>query len=153
TVKASAQEAVGGAATVVATVDVAVFGDIHTGNANGNAFEDRGRDDRMLGLGGNDDLYGDTAPAGLIEGIPRRHRCGDDGCGHEELHGGEGNATLHGGEGNDTLFGDAGNDRLYGDSGDDTFFLGTGNDDAWGGAGNDLIVFGSASGNNNSFDG
>ena len=75
-------------------------------NITGSAFDDilagDGGHNRLIGLDGNDALYG--GPTG-----------GDD-----LLHGGNGDDRLYGGQGNDYLNGGPGNDTLKGGAGDDT---------------------------------
>ena len=75
-------------------------------HVTGSAFDDilagDGGHNRLIGLDGNDALYG--GPTG-----------GDD-----LLHGGNGDDRLYGGKGNDTLNGGPGNDTLKGGPGNDT---------------------------------
>ena len=75
-------------------------------NITGSAFDDilagDGGHNRLIGLDGNDTLYG--GPTG----------------GNDLLHGGNGDDRLYGGQGNDYLNGGPGNDTLKGGAGDDT---------------------------------
>jgi Ca2+-binding RTX toxin-like protein len=69
-------------------------------------------DDRVVGLGGHDDIY--------------------TGAGNDHLEGGDGNNTYFDGDGNDTVLGGSGRDDVYADAFNDLYY---------GGAGNDLLSF------------
>ncbi len=84
--------------------------------------------DHILGLKGDDKLYGHGGKD-LIEG----------GFGHDLLYGGIGNDHLKGGDGNDKLYGQADNDWLYGGLGQDLLYGGIGHDHLYGGKGNDKL--------------
>ncbi len=96
-------------------------------HVTGSAFDDilagDGGHNRLIGLDGNDALYG--GPTG-----------GDD-----LLHGGNGDDRLFGGQGNDYLNGGPGDDTLKGGSGNDTLTGGPGNNMLDGGDGLDTAVF------------
>ena len=96
-------------------------------HVTGSAFDDilagDGGHNRLIGLDGNDALYG-----------------GPDG-GDDLLHGGNGDDRLYGGQGNDYLNGGPGNDTLKGGSGNDTLTGGPGNNVLDGGDGIDTAVF------------
>jgi Ca2+-binding RTX toxin-like protein len=78
--------------------------------------------DYILGLTGNDDIYGQGG-ADLISG----------GDGDDEVYGGPGNDTIHGGDGTDDLRGEGDNDTIFGGTGGDTISGGPGNDTLDGG--------------------
>jgi Ca2+-binding RTX toxin-like protein len=80
---------------------------------------DVGRDDSLLGFGGNDWLWGDA--------------------GNDFLDGGSGNDLLDGGAGDDSIFGGSDNDILIGRAGIDTLDGGDGNDQVFGGLGDDTL--------------
>ena len=89
------------------------FNDELQGDAEANKFVGNLGNDKILGGGGNDTIYGD-----------------------DSVIGSSGNDTAGG---NDTLKGDAGNDKIYGGFGNDSVFGGAGNDTIDGGAGNDTL--------------
>ena len=82
------------------------------------------RDNKLMGGGGNDVLYG--GPNGGDDSL--MGETGDD-----KLYGGIGNDTLEGGSGNDQLRGGPDDDMLDGGEGDDVFFIAAG-------GGNDTIL-------------
>ncbi|WP_160473530.1 calcium-binding protein [Cupriavidus sp. SW-Y-13] len=82
------------------------------------------KDERLLGMGGNDYLYGKGGDD-LLDGGTGNDSL-DGGQGNDVLLGGDGNDSLSGGDGNDILDGGAGNDRLYGGDGADVFRFGAG---------------------------
>ena len=81
-----------------------------TGSAMADILAGDSRANTIMGMGGDDKLYG--GPGG-----------GDD-----KLNGGRGDDMLFGGHGRDTLSGGAGDDMLNGGAGDDTFYGGAGSD-------------------------
>ena len=83
-----------------------------TGSNNDDILAGDSRVNVLMGLGGNDKLYG--GPGG-------------------------GNDIMHGGPGNDMLFGGKGDDRLFGNDGDDMLNGGPGADRFEGGDGDDMI--------------
>jgi Ca2+-binding RTX toxin-like protein len=97
------------------------------GDENPNNLAGRDGDDCIVGVNGNDTLYGDAT--GFLNLF---------GTGNDIIIGGNGNDTIYGdgplwGTGNDTIFGNDGNDQIFGDGG----WGGTGNDSCDGGAGFD----------------
>ncbi|WP_376093795.1 calcium-binding protein [Roseomonas sp. CCTCC AB2023176] len=108
--------------------------DVLAGDLTGNSG-DLGPDDRILGGGGNDTLYGDS------EGYPWPGT-GDDTLdgqrGDDVIACGRGDDIASGGSGNDALFGELGNDILYGSAGDDTISGGAGADTLIGGVARDV---------------
>jgi Ca2+-binding RTX toxin-like protein len=127
-----------------------------TGRAVSDTINAGNGDDIVIGLGGNDILYGGDS-TGLLTGD-----------GNDILFGGakmtlttvplslvapsSGISLLFGGQviadettdtggnsGNDTLYGGTGNDKLYGGDGNDVLYGGAGNDLLVGGAGNDYL--------------
>jgi Ca2+-binding RTX toxin-like protein len=111
-------------------------------DATGTAFDDKligqarrdsrldggGGDDRLVGRGGNNELFGGAGDDKLIA------RSGAD-----LLDGGDGDDKLRGGSGKDLLLGGAGNDKLSGGSGEDLLRGGAGDDKLRGGAGDDIL--------------
>ncbi|WAL61435.1 calcium-binding protein [Thermocoleostomius sinensis] len=98
--------------------------------------------DIILGLAGNDRLYGFADRTG-----------GDLIVSHDTLRGGDGNDTLRGGAGDDQLLGEAGNDVMgtafpgieddsAGEAGNDSLQGGAGNDVMSGGDGDDWLLGG-----------
>ncbi len=83
-----------------------------TGSNNADTLAGDSRDNVLMGLGGDDKLFG--GPGG-----------GDD--------------TLHGGGGADRMYGGIGDDTLHGGGGDDMLVGGRGADNYYGGAGSDMI--------------
>ena len=83
-----------------------------TGSHMGDVLAGDSRANTIMGLGGDDKLYG--GPGG-------------------------GNDMLYGGSGDDHLFGGLGDDTLYGGKGDDTLHGGANNDTYYGGYGSDFI--------------
>jgi Ca2+-binding RTX toxin-like protein len=128
------------------------FGMRGTGNASDNVLIGWAAGDTLLGLGGNDVIYGTSAGSGSSEDL-------------DTIRGGDGNDTIYGGGGPadnadeaDTLYGDLGNDTIYGQDGDDTVYGGRslddptdgpdkiygdgGNDQVWAGGGDDIVYGG-----------
>jgi len=89
---------------------------VPTGGETGNS---------ILGLGGNDTIYGN----GYVDIIV-------GGDGNDALYGMGGNDMLIGGTGNDTLIGGAGDDFISGESGSDVLYGGPCTDTLSGGADN-----------------
>ncbi|NGZ05928.1 MAG: cadherin-like domain-containing protein [Magnetococcales bacterium] len=89
---------------------------------------DNGRpaEDNLVGLDGEDRLYGGYMMDSLSGGI-----------GQDRLYGGYEDDTLFGGEGNDKLYGEQDDDRLFGGLGNDIMDGGLGADRLEGGAGSD----------------
>jgi hypothetical protein len=83
----------------------------------------------ILGLGGDDVIYGGNAKDCLVGGD------GDD-----TIYGNNGSDIILGGRGEDTLYGDNGPDDLDGGEGDDYLNGGKGPDDCVGGDGVDALV-------------
>jgi Ca2+-binding RTX toxin-like protein len=88
----------------------------------------------ILGLGGNDTIYGGDEPDYILGGGGNDYLNGGAGndtlmgqTGQDTLIGGEGDDILHGGGGNNSLDGGAGNDTLYDPQGPDTMLGGAGN--------------------------
>ncbi|RYE59172.1 MAG: hypothetical protein EOP48_01740, partial [Sphingobacteriales bacterium] len=77
------------------------------------------KSDLLMGLTGDDDLYG--------------------GQGNDVLIGGDGDNSLYGNEGNDKIYGGDNDDFIIGDSGNDTIEGGGGTNDIYGGDGDDSI--------------
>jgi len=92
---------------------------VHGSEQNDTLTGNRGEHDVLYGLGGDDELNGES--------------------GNDELYGGQGKDTLNGGSGHDELFGDEGNDILDGGSGDDVIYGGAGDDTIYGSDGDDFI--------------
>ena len=90
---------------------------------------------RVFGLGGNDTIRIDD----LNGAMPSANLFGGDG--DDTLTGSRSDDLLDGGPGNDSLFGGAGNDRLLGGPGNDTLVGGQGADVLIGGDGDDQIVW------------
>lgn len=101
------------------------------GTAGNDYYRGDGTAERLLGLGGNDDIGGGGGDDYI-----------DGGDGNDSIDGGSGNDLLFGGTGNDLIEGGRGNDRLDGGDGNDLLSGGTGNDELRGGSGNDLIIGG-----------
>jgi Ca2+-binding RTX toxin-like protein len=83
----------------------------------------------LLGRGGNDRIYNQTALHGYLSG----------GNGHDRLYGGSAGNSLKGEEGNDVLVGGAGVDYIYADDGNDSLYGGGGDDWLQGGPGADYL--------------
>lgn len=96
-----------------------------------NIFSGSDDADRILGAGGDDELFGGK---------------GDDhisgGTGNDTIYGGEGDDRLNGGSGDDVLYGDTGTNELVGGLGNDTIFGGDGTDLIKGGDGDDFLIGG-----------
>jgi len=97
-----------------------------TGNALDNVLTDKGVNNELFGLDGNDMLYAGTYVSGDIH-VTR-------------LHGGNGNDALYAGSTDTGLYGDAGTDTLTGGKGNDYLDGGAGDDVMHGGAGDDIYV-------------
>ena len=89
-----------------------------TGSAHNDTLAGDSRGNTLMGLAGNDRLYG--GPGG-------------------------GNDKMYGGDGNDRLYGGHGRDEMYGGKGDDIMVGGPGNDEFYGGYGSDIIYADSGS--------
>lgn len=114
----------------------------------------------LLGLGGDDTLYGDDTDDTLDGGTGDDELwgyegndtiAGGSGSGVDTIYAGYGDDTATGGDGNDEIWGwygddsiDAGigADTVYAGEGDDTVMGGTGADELWGWYGNDVLVGG-----------
>lgn len=103
-------------------------------------------DNRLIGLGGNDGLFGghgDDRISGSGGNDRLAGRDGDDrlegGNGHDVLDGGRGRDHLSGGTGSDQLSGGRGDDMLKGGAGHDLLDGGRGDDHLSGGAGSDQL--------------
>lgn len=100
-------------------------------------FSGSAKDERILALGGDDNVSGGGGNDKITGGA------GNDvvkgGAGDDKLFGGEGNDSLLGGAGDDTLAGGAGDDIMIGGAGDDTIIAGLGNDSVIGGLGDDVV--------------
>jgi Ca2+-binding RTX toxin-like protein len=88
----------------------------HGSERNDNLLGGHGAD-RILGLGGDDVIWGD------------RHHGNGGTRSRDELAGGDGNDTIYGGRGRNTIAGDAGDDYLQGGARDNTIIGGAGNDE------------------------
>ena len=109
----------------------------------------------VLGLGGNDTIYGSPGDDTIYGGDGGDQIFGGDGNdsidggadedlisagrGNDTLYGAAGNDTLQGGRDHDLLFGGSGDDLLSGEHGNDTIYGGQNNDTLYGGAGNDSL--------------
>ncbi|WP_282158541.1 calcium-binding protein [Shimia thalassica] len=129
----------GGAVNLVSIEAVTVFGagvtlighdavdDVLRITGTNNDYTVAERTNTIHGLGGNDELFGQSR--------------------EDRLHGGEGNDTLWGANGRDTLTGGDGDDLIFGGSGDqwslfdlqDIVYAGAGNDTVNGEYGNDSL--------------
>lgn len=102
--------------------------------------DDRGGDDRVWGLGG-DDVIRAFGGNNRLHGGP-----GDDELitadGRDVIYGDSGNDEIQGGRGIDLLYGGAGNDEIRGGEDDDTLYGGGGIDRVIGSSGNDLLYGG-----------
>jgi serralysin len=119
--------------------------------------------DTMIGAGGNDRYFVDTAADVVVEAarggadqivasvsyalakgveVERLSTTGVTGTGTIDLTGNEFNQRIDGNTGANKLYGLAGNDRLFGFGGNDVLNGGTGNDTLSGGAGRDTLVGG-----------
>lgn len=103
-----------------------------TGTSLDDFIRTYGGDDAIVGLEGNDSLYGGAGDDGLQ---------GD--AGNDQLHGGLDDDALSGGDGSDALFGGFGDDVLSGGAEDDTLEGGSGRDGLYGDAGDDELDGGS----------
>ena len=122
--------------------------------------------DTLMGGEGNDILFGDEIPEGVLpDEVDAAHRADyirehhkefdvsssgagraendvlDGGAGDDILYGGAGDDKLYGGEGDDILYGGSGNDLLDGGAGNDYLDGGAGSDTIYAGSGDDLIVY------------
>ena len=107
-----------------------------------------GDDTIILGLGNDEDVYGEYC-SGMSQRSNYRlcYGLGVGGEGNDLIRGGAGNdLNLHGDGGQDELYGGTGNDELYGDDGDDVLNGGEDDDTLTGGGGSDIFVFGSNDG-------
>ena len=102
------------------------------------------KDERLLGMGGNDYLYGKGGDD-LLDGGTGNDSL-DGGQGNDVLLGGDGDDSLSGRDGDDILDGGDGNDSLSGGDGDDVLDGGAGNDRLYGGDGADVFRFGAGHG-------
>lgn len=116
--------------------------------ARGKILEGSGRDDRLsggsgddqiLGRGGDDRLEGEAGDD-TIAGGDGEDRI-DGASGDDSLDGGARDDRIEGGSGADTLAGGSGDDRLEGGSGRDVLIGGSGDDTLDGGSGDDVVVF------------
>ena len=96
-----------------------------TGSNMADILAGDSRENVIMGLGGDDKIYGGP---------------GKNADNNDTLDGGRGNDMLFGGAGNDTLRGGAGNDHLYGGAGADMFYGGAGSDTIYADATDTLIV-------------
>lgn len=85
-----------------------------TGSDNDDILAGDGRMNTIMGMGGDDKIYGGPG--------------GDADSNEDTLDGGAGNDMIFGGAGDDTLMGGAGDDMLWGGPGTDTYDGGAGND-------------------------
>jgi D-alanyl-D-alanine carboxypeptidase len=95
------------------------------------------RDNRIIGLGGNDDLTGGHGGDRVAGGEGGDRLSGLDG--HDALFGGAGADRLAGGRGSDALTGGPDADWIAGGEGDDTLRGGPGADVVTGGPGRDAL--------------
>ena len=95
-----------------------------TGGRLGDLLCGEAGDDRIDGLAGADQLFGDFCPGARLAGAAQA---------------GQGDDVISGGKGNDRLVGGGGNDRLTGGPGNDTLTAGGGRNRLAGGAGNDKL--------------
>jgi len=98
------------------------------GTENADNLHATGENNLMLGLGGEDMLFGDNGDDQL-----------EGGDGNDWLFGYGGDDIIRGGDGDDLLFGIDGSDLLEGGAGNDHILGGRGDDIIDGGAGDDLI--------------
>ena len=98
--------------------------------------------DTLLGLGGNDHIFGNAQSA--TQGAADGGDWIDAGAGSDYVNGNAGNDTIHGGSGSDRLYGGSGDDLIVGDNdvGIDPDALGFGNDHLNGNKGNDTLIGG-----------
>jgi len=94
-----------------------------TGNALDNVLTDKGVNNELFGLDGNDTLYAGTYVSGDIH-VTRLH----GGNGNDDLYAGSTDTGLYGDDGADTLTGGKGNDYIDGGAGDDKMHGGDGDD-------------------------
>ena len=99
---------------MVETESTAVDIEHLTGSDMDDILAGDGRMNTIMGMGGNDKIYGGPG--------------GDADTNEDMLHGGDGDDMIFGGVGEDTLNGDDGNDMLVGGPGQDTYDGGAGND-------------------------
>ena len=93
-----------------------------TGSQNDDILAGDLRDNTIMGLGGDDKIYGGPNPADA-------DKMSDAGLTNaDELHGGDGDDMIWGGVGDDTLKGDDGDDMLHGGPGADSLYGGYGSD-------------------------
>jgi Ca2+-binding RTX toxin-like protein len=104
---------------------------------------------KILGLGGNDKLTGDSVAADTLDGgagddLIRDANTNNSDTSNDLLIGGDGNDTIFssGGEGNDTISGLGGDDSLDGGRGADVIDGGAGNDRIAGFDGHDTLTGG-----------
>lgn len=91
----------------------------------------------LIGLGGNDTLFGTNLADHLDGGVGNDSQRG--GAGADTLLGGDGNDSLDGGDDADVLNGGLGNDTLLGGASNDTLIGELGNDSVVGGDGTDRL--------------
>jgi serralysin len=103
-------------------------------------------DDRLIAMGGHDDVYGYAGDDEVYgEGGDDYLRGGDGedyldgGPGWDDLHGNAGRDTLYGGSGDDWVVGGKDDDDLYGEDGWDIVLGNLGDDLVVGGAGDDVV--------------
>ncbi len=94
--------------------------------------------DTLIGGGGNDHLYGGDRDDSLIGGHGKDYLYGEDE--NDSLIGGYGNDTIYGEDGNDSIIGGDGDDILYGQDENDTLIGGRGDDTLEGGEDADIFV-------------
>ncbi|NJC41339.1 Ca2+-binding RTX toxin-like protein [Brevundimonas alba] len=108
-----------------------------TGTDAANQFYGGGLDDVLIGLAGNDAMYGGSGADNLSGGDDADSLNGQGG--DDILSGGDGADAMDGGEGADSLDGGLGSDNLGGGAGDDSLSGGGDTDSLYGGGGADSL--------------